>query len=229
MPSLMYSSLVVLLAFLCGWGGSLPAHANLTSRANPAQAEAASRHIAQILLGMSPEAIAAVDLDADQLWQGLAILAAEKEMTRAFKDNALQLQRALKELQELKEAGDQGAKSFELSLEIRSRQEGTRIMIQECRETVFGELAGSEGFRIIAGEVSPWESLPLPYRNHAVPASAAFEIMKLQTDHSAGDDAASRHRLDQLFAQLDLIEDVVLMRNRIRERLPRVLKALDSF
>ncbi len=228
MSSLMYLKIVVLLALTHGWGRSLPVHANLPGQANLARVEATARQNAYVLLGMSPEAIAAVDLDADRLWRGLESLAAEKVLVEGFKDNALQLERAMDELQEFKDAGDQGAKFLELSLEIRSRQAGVRIVIQECREIVFGEIAKTDSFRVVAGEVSPWDRLPLPYRNPAVQSGAAFEIMKLQTDHSAGDDAAVRHRLDQLFAQLDLVEGVVLMRTRIRERLPRVLKTLES-
>lgn len=225
MSSLMYPGFVVILAIIHGWSGSLPVHASLPSRADPEQVEEASRQNARILLGMSPEAIAAVDLDADRLWQGLADLTVDKFVLRAYKDNAQQLQRALNERQTLIDAGNQGPEVLELSLEIRSRQEGARIIIQECRETVFGEFAKGESFRIVAGEVSPWDTLPLPYRNPSVRAAAALEILKMQTDPSIND-AAVRLRLDQLFVQFDLAEDVVLMRSRISERLPRVLEAL---
>lgn len=191
------------------------------------QGDSLARDNANLLLGMSPEAIAAVDLDSDQLFSSLKDLVGQQALIAAVRDNAMQLDRAERELQALDATGD---RARSLAMEVRSRNEGARLFVLDCRERVFGDTAKSERFRILVGEVSPWNALPLPYRSPSVSAEFARELVAVY----AGEDAlpglprSNVNRLDGLYAHLDAIDEVAETRSRIKERVPEVLKILES-
>lgn len=222
------------LAIFIMWGGQPEAGEGAIAHAagelvEDVQSDTVARVNAQLLLGMSPEAIAAVGLDSDRVMSALRHLVEQKALVAAARDNAAQLHRAERDLQNLGETSSAEAKS--LILEIRSRKEGSRLLVQDCRERVFGEeIVGGREFQILVAEVSPWDRLPLPYRTASVSAELAQEVADLYSKESAisGSAASNLHRRDQLYVHLDSMDGVAEARERIKGRLSEVLEILGS-